>query len=148
MTRIQRINGITHILWGLVLLTPLFTGITLWIIVIFVPISFAFIWTGLGVLKSKSIAWSYSLVLGFLVLIYFILSVSRGIARVADMRDSFVIIHFAVWTTLAILTLYSTIGILRKDMRMNLGIQRRQFNVTMIICLVTGGLWSIFLLNN
>src|SRR4051794_15019365 len=89
MTTLQYIAGLTFITWGLILITPLYLEFRLSDAFIAIPIICLFILTGVTIMKGKKYAWTLGLVLGFILLVHFAISMFNEIFKVTDMVRRF-----------------------------------------------------------
>ena len=150
MTRHQYIIGLTYCCWGLIWTIPLFLNINSTDTLILIPITLLFVLTGIGIMKSKTYAWTFVLVLGFLTLLHFVISLHNEIFKVTDIRGQKTpeIILYFIWSMLILLTLYSIVRVLNNDVKTKLKISKGQIRLTFATCLLTGILWALFLLND
>jgi hypothetical protein len=150
MTRHQYIIGLNYFSWGLIWAIPLFLGFNLSDALILIPIVCLFMLTGIGIIKNKRFAWTFVLVLGLLTFLHFLISLFNEIFKVTDIRGHGIpeTILFFVWLTIILLTLYSTIRVLKQDIRTKFKINSGQVRLTVATCLVTCILWTLYLLND
>jgi hypothetical protein len=150
MTRLQYIAGLTFIIWGLTLITPLYLDFRLSDAFIVIPVICLFLLTGVTIMKAKKYSWTLGLVLGIVLLVHFAISMFNEIFKVTDIVRRYKtpeIILFVVWAILTLLTLYSVLRFLSKDVRTKMNIDLSQYRWTLIASSVTGVLLPIFLLN-
>jgi hypothetical protein len=150
MAKLQYFAGLTFVIWGLLLVTPLYLNFRLSDSFVVIPIICLFLLTGVSIIKGKKYSWTLGTVLGVVLLIHFIISMFDEIFRVADMVRRYKtpeIVLFTVWTILILSTLYSVLRFLSKDVRRSMSIESRQYRWTLIASFGTGILLAVLMLN-
>jgi hypothetical protein len=149
MKRIQYIAGLTYITWGLLLITPLYLHFSLSDAFVVVPLICLLLLAGITIIKGWNYSWTLCIVLGFLILVHYIISIFNEIFKETDMVRRYKtpeVILFTVWSTLVFLTLYSILSLFKTDVKTKMNIGVGQFKLTMIVSVIIGLPWIMFLL--
>lgn len=150
-SRLQYIAGLTFIIWGLMLITPLYLNFILSEAFIVIPVICLFLLTGLTIMRGKKYSWTLGLILGTVLIVHFVISTLNKTFQVTDMvrqHKPLEIILFVIWTILTLLTLYSVWSFLSKEVKTKMDIESSQYRWTLIASAVTGILLTIFLLED
>lgn len=150
MIRFQYTVGVTFITWGLMLITPLYLNFRLSDAFVVIPIIVLFLLTGWTIIKGKKYSWTLGLVLGNILLVHFAISMFNEISKERDMVRHYEtpeIILMTIWSILTLSTLYSVLTLLRKNVRITMGIGSGQYNWTLIASSVTAIVVAFFLLD-